>query len=1224
MQFSRGGPEIPNDLVDLHEEGSVIFFTGAGISLPAGLPSFKHLTERVFEGLRMSRSEEEAEAFRSGRYDTVLGLLEGRLRGQRAAMREQIVKALVPDLTKPHALRTHKALLRLGRTRKGALRLVTTNFDRLFDEAADGDAIRSFAAPFLPVPKATWDGLVYLHGHLEERNDPADLNQLVVSSGDFGRAYLAERWAARFVTELFRNYTVCFIGYSIEDPVLRYMMDALAADEMLGEQPKRMYAFAKCEGDEMRCVAKWQAKGVTPILFKEFAHLHETIDAWSTMYRDGINGKEALVVQLAGMQPSTSELDDDVTGRMVWALSDLSGAPAKRFAEMDPVPSLAWLEPLAEERFGNSDLVRFGISPLDAKSAEVKFSLLSRPAPHTHAERLSLVGSALAVYPLDPCLLHLGTWLGRHAHDPALLLWVCRNGGRLHEQFAWHINKRIKEKDFPEFMRVAWQLVIARRTIVHINSVSFLDWKTAFDLGGMTSSNRQWLRELLTPKVRFSEHTMFTQGARTDYEPRSLKEVLHTSITLAGGVDRYSFVKLDENGSWRAALPSLVDDATALLRDALQLMEEVGLASEAVDGSSFAMPSVSEHDQNRHADSWTLLIRFCREAWLALAEKSNEHARWVVEGWSREKYPTFRRLVLFASTLSEVIPASIALKHLLHSAKSPLWSFETRREALRLIVSLAGRLSAVEGISLQKAILAGPPKELLREDLPEEDLRNHHDRSVWIRLAKYQHAGGELSEESRTEYEAILKRHPHWELAQDESDEFNMYMGRVMVNAPPSKKVPEDLEGLVDYLRANPKSDPWEEDDFSIRARSNVSTTAEALAILRREGLWLADRWKDALQAWAVDEIAPDTWPIVSAELMSKSNAELRDLGYAIGSWLRHVVKGPVDQDDLFKLLRKVVEAYRDLDIEDGGEPVNRAINHPVGMATEAALGTWYNGKLRDGLGLAEPMRTFFSGLCDTEVQGFRHARTLLAAQAVSLYRVDPDWTRQHLLPCFDRTTGEEEAFAAWYGMLWSGNMHWGLLQELKPLFAETVKRAVSFGETEERIAGMLAMIAISDNSPFDRDELTTLVQALEPHTLSKLLYSLYQSLDGSGAQKDDFWENRIVPFIRDVWPKESAKNDPQTGQMFARIVLTMGHRMEDALTVTRTYLGGDPSEILYVLRDSELPRTDPSGCLELLFRMARPTDPWPKDELSKVLEVIIGSDPSLAHDDRYHDLRAA
>ena len=114
------------------------------------------------------------------------------------------------------------------------------------------------------------------------------------------------------------------------------------------------------------------------------------------------------------------------------------------------------------------------------------------------------------------------------------------------------------------------------------------------------------------------------------------------------------------------------------------------------------------------------------------------------------------------------------------------------------------------------------------------------------------------------------------------------------------------------------------------------------------------------------------------------------------------------------------------------------------------------------------------------------------------------------------------------------------------------------------------------------------------------------------------------MPFIRDVWPKERAKNDQQTGQMFARILLTMGHRMEDALTVTRTYLGGDPSEILYQLSDSELPRTDPAGCLELLYRMNRPTDPWTKNDLIKVLEAIVGSEPKLAHDDRYHDLRAA
>ncbi|SMB24866.1 hypothetical protein SPRA44_130024 [Serratia proteamaculans] len=72
-----------------------------------------------------------------------------------------------------------------------------------------------------------WTGLVFLHGLIPDKPDDTALNRLVVTSGDFGLAYLTERWAARFVSELFRNYVVCFVGYSINDPVLRYMMDAL-------------------------------------------------------------------------------------------------------------------------------------------------------------------------------------------------------------------------------------------------------------------------------------------------------------------------------------------------------------------------------------------------------------------------------------------------------------------------------------------------------------------------------------------------------------------------------------------------------------------------------------------------------------------------------------------------------------------------------------------------------------------------------------------------------------------------------------------------------------------------------------------------------------------------------------------------------------------------------------------------------------------------------------
>ena len=47
MQFVTDGPDIPNKLLQAHEEGCVVFFCGAGISYPAGLPGFKGLFDQI-------------------------------------------------------------------------------------------------------------------------------------------------------------------------------------------------------------------------------------------------------------------------------------------------------------------------------------------------------------------------------------------------------------------------------------------------------------------------------------------------------------------------------------------------------------------------------------------------------------------------------------------------------------------------------------------------------------------------------------------------------------------------------------------------------------------------------------------------------------------------------------------------------------------------------------------------------------------------------------------------------------------------------------------------------------------------------------------------------------------------------------------------------------------------------------------------------------------------
>jgi hypothetical protein len=55
MRFHADGPSIPDELLVARDEGRVIFFCGAGVSLArAGLLDFFGLAEKVTSGLGVS------------------------------------------------------------------------------------------------------------------------------------------------------------------------------------------------------------------------------------------------------------------------------------------------------------------------------------------------------------------------------------------------------------------------------------------------------------------------------------------------------------------------------------------------------------------------------------------------------------------------------------------------------------------------------------------------------------------------------------------------------------------------------------------------------------------------------------------------------------------------------------------------------------------------------------------------------------------------------------------------------------------------------------------------------------------------------------------------------------------------------------------------------------------------------------------------------------------
>ncbi|KPX40046.1 SIR2 family protein [Pseudomonas ficuserectae] len=566
MQFVADGPDVPEELLQAHEEGRVVIFCGAGISYPAGLPGFRGLVDKIYANAGTTRSDIENQAYEREQYDAALDLLEQRIAGQHKTVRAALFKALQPNLRLKGATETHSALLRLARTRSGTLRLVTTNFDRIFEAAAKRISVKhqTYTAPMLPIPKnSRWNGLVFLHGLLPKTADDHELRRLVVTSGDFGLAYLTERWAARFVGELFRNYIVCFIGYSINDPVLRYMMDALAADRRLGEVTPKAWAFGEYEpGKEALKAVEWEAKGVTPILYKvvpgsnDHSRLHSTLHKWSETYSEGTTGKEQMVSSNALARPSASTKEDDFVGRMLWALSDKSGIPAKRFAEFNPAPALEWLTAaFSEPRFKHSDLNRFGVTAQQEVDPKLLFNLVARPTPYSLAPHMRLVSTGAESTRWDNVMLQLSRWLLRHLNDPELILWVVSQGGHLHDELRSRIDFRLSElatlqrsessSELKEIqthspnampsreMETLWRLLLSGRVKSPWRDLDLYRWAERMKLEGMTLLLKLELRELLTPKVSLRKPFRWGEEASDADRPKTIRSILDWELTLA-------------------------------------------------------------------------------------------------------------------------------------------------------------------------------------------------------------------------------------------------------------------------------------------------------------------------------------------------------------------------------------------------------------------------------------------------------------------------------------------------------------------------------------------------------------------------------------------------------------------------------------------------------------------------------------------------------------------
>lgn len=444
MRFFRDGPDIPDDLLNLRDDGKVVFMCGAGVSQADGILGFVDLTKRVIDYFNPQTGSEIREAFRPwlcGRHESPKTPLDRIYDLLYDEYGEAEVRRLVDEnLSADESARndSHRLLLRISSDKKGKPQIVTTNFDRMFERGQSFSKEDVAFYPKLPgirrnSPVAS---ITYLHGKPKEPEEDGaaddDGHGYILSGTDFGRAYLADGQTTRFVRGLIESsYTVVFIGYSAEDPLVGYLLQGLNKHNV--DNPSSgLYAFDK--GAHADLETKWLRRGVTAIAYDNHHLLWKTIKAWAER-ADNPDRWKRKIVKMAQQGPR--DMESHERSQVTHIIS--TGDGARLFAEADPPSPAEWLHvfdvvcriPRAQPQTNGRQELEYNLDGERLPSTEdatlYPNFLGWQPGVGAPAASLCLERFVPGCFGRLPSNLnYLMQWIGRSMDQPTAAQWVAK------------------------------------------------------------------------------------------------------------------------------------------------------------------------------------------------------------------------------------------------------------------------------------------------------------------------------------------------------------------------------------------------------------------------------------------------------------------------------------------------------------------------------------------------------------------------------------------------------------------------------------------------------------------------------------------------------------------------------------------------------------------------------------------------------------------------------
>ncbi|WP_130230509.1 SIR2 family protein [Bradyrhizobium sp. Leo121] len=1101
--------------------------------------------------------------------DRVFGLIE------RDFLSSDIYRAIAAALKPERSpdLSAHRILLELAKGPDGTVRLITTNFDLLFEDC--DPAIPFSKPPRLPDPLRSdeFGGIIHLHGHVTSDYGDAAGDGFVISSAEFGRAYLSDRWAADFIRTVLERFFVVFVGYSADDPPMQYLLEALnrSPGSLSG-----VYAFQSGAYEEAE--ARWVQKGVRPIVYEEsrtHAALWDTLGLWAERARSPSVWYDKLFAQ-ASVGPEKCE--PHIRGQIAHVVSTLEGAkrvalasqplpadwlctfdPYIRYAKPGRIGSLMEVGPHFDPfmAYGlDSDPVPAKIDPdstvFEKRDIPAAFALTRPDRQNLGEDQVSALRGHWAVNAprLAARVGYLGRWLQRVAHQPAAVWWAASQKG-LHPDIQRQIESKIGDAndESSSAVRAAWRYLID--TWKHAGSEHSEDWYHLLEIIKLDGWDAAAVRDFAkTRRPRLKVERAFSGSPRApDSSSEELENLLHLDVEYLHHGDEVVAIPAE-------FLPSLLRELRNNLELGSALEEELGGYGLHMLESINADTEEDESERSYKSGINILLFEYI-EHFRRLLEIDAPAAEREIRAWRDAAGPIAAHIKIWSCGDSRLVSHGEFAEVLRTISREEFWYSSHQRDLLFALRNRWNELGVRTRISIERRLLQGPGRW---KRATVSDFKKARASAILNRIYWLVSNGCSFTFNLDATTRQLREDYPEWQAEWASSATFSTAIRTGWVGTDTRSDELLDLP-LAEILDAAAKLSGRSQERFVERdpyagfCALKPIRAFSALTIAGKTGKYPRNFWQTFLNADGRKQDRFRLVLLIVSRLGRIPDDYLNDLLRPVTDWLLRVHKtllprGRNSFDLLWRRLVSLLEQRPDFgesSIVRGSQPpdwVTEALNSPIGHLAQILLADPAVSRLKGGEQFPDRWKGQANELLSLRGEGRPRALAILCHNLAWLFSVDPQWVTQSILPAMERQDHNGDAF--WAGFFWGAKVPQAqLFVRMKPSLLGLAHKG---SYTRRRHAEVLAGIVLAgwgsragenETRLITDAEMTAVLADADDDFRTQVLWHLERWSREPGSR----WRDDAVTLLAQVWPKQIVAKTPRVSARLAELAFAQGER---------------------------------------------------------------------------------